>query len=144
MKQLIEDQKIEPVFAFAHRPHPRKRIGKGELHLGMIKNNYIATGGLEYHDCAAGTAYWMVDDLATITIGDYKVENVRTIFDTASRLVRGPEHEVSEIYENIKKPFQRQESGVYTSSYTDMEKNVPDVTFQWGINGKKWKFPSKK
>ncbi|KAF8327366.1 hypothetical protein F5887DRAFT_174111 [Amanita rubescens] len=140
MERIIADHRIEPVFAFAHR-FRKRRAGKGELHLGIIKDNYIDHRDHEYHDCVPDSPFWIVDS-ATITIGDYKVENVRTIFDTASRLVHGPEHKVSEIYKHIKKPFEKHGSGVYTSSYIDMRKNVPDITFQWGTNGKRWKITS--
>jgi hypothetical protein len=142
MERIIADHRIEPVFAFAHR-FGKRRSGKGELHLGIIKDNYIDREDLEYHDCVPDSPFPIVDS-ATITIGDYKVENVKTVFDTASRLVRGPEHEVSEIYKHIKKPFEKHESGVYTSSYTDRRKNVPDITFQWGTNGKRWTIPSER
>ena len=143
IKQAIDDYTIEPVFAFAHRSSPGKGLqGKGELHLGAINAEYTFPD-LEYHDCVPDSPFWMIDK-ATITVGNYKVENVRTIFDTASRLVRGPEEEVSKIYASIKEiQFNRKKNGIYDANHRDLESSAPEVTFQWG-GGIRWKIPREK
>ena len=68
IKQAVEDHIIEPVFAFAL--HGEGLEGQGQLHLGMIKDDYVSHD-LEYHDCVADSPFWMIDK-ATITIGKYK------------------------------------------------------------------------
>ena len=138
--QIIEEHGIIPVFAFAHRSSPRKK-GQGELHLGMIKKDYISSD-IERHNCVAESSLWIIEG-ATITVGKYKIENIRTVFDTASRLVRGPKEEVSKIYQSIKEEKQvdfTEENGIYVTSYETMTKRPPQVTFQWG-NRKEWKIP---
>ena len=148
IKQAVEDHIIEPVFAFAHRhlsrPSPGKGPkGQGELHLGMIKGDYISKEGVEYHDCVANSPFWMIDG-ATITVGKYKVKNVRTVFDTASRLIRGPEEEVVKIYKSIQNmTFARTQNGLFLASYSNFALNAPSITIQWG-HGKPWEIPSRR
>ena len=153
IKQAVENKLIEPVFAFALRQKSGRanRLGRGELHLGTIKRDYTSTD-LKYHDCVANSPFWMIDK-ATITVGEYKIENVRTVFDTASRYVRGPEEEVSKIYESIetklsihyktKPTFAKNSEGLYVSSFTKISKHLPETTFQWD-DGTKWTIPREK
>ena len=143
IKQAIDDYTIEPVFAFAHRSIPGiGQGGKGELHLGAINTEYTLPD-LEYHDCVPDSPFWMIDK-ATITVGNYKVENIRTIFDTASRLVRGPKEEVSKIYASIEEiwPSKENENGIYDAIHRNQE--APEVTFQWGASKTQWKIPREK
>ena len=107
----------------------------------MIKKDYISSD-IERHNCVAESSLWIIEG-ATITVGKYKIENIRTVFDTASRLVRGPKEEVSKIYQSIKEEKQvdfTEENGIYVTSYETMTKRPPQVTFQWG-NRKEWKIP---
>ena len=141
IKQAVEDHIIEPVFAFAL--HGEGLEGQGQLHLGLIKNDYVSHD-LEYHDCVADSPFWMIDK-ATITIGKYKVENVKTVFDTASRFVRGPPKEVAKIYESIERVdfTYLAEEGIYLSTPSSLKSYAPEITFQWG-NGKRWTIPSER